>query len=195
MAGKACHACSLHSAARLNSGVRGGLDTVPSLKPLKSVAHNLCAQFASTLNYLTDDYGINHLARAARRTGGQICIDLIEGTSQPQLTGLGPELVGQLSSALPGLLLKAGLTPDLLASATANYNFGTTRPDPPGAVAYDCVVTLKTKGDRSYRVELSEHNSRKSPPNNSFKPTPLRSGTRHGRESLPCLAPPLCSAA
>jgi hypothetical protein len=32
-------------------------------------------------------------------------------------------------------------------------------------------------------------------PNNSFKPTPLRSGTRHGRKSLPCLAPPLRSAA
>src|SRR5688500_13829758 len=32
-------------------------------------------------------------------------------------------------------------------------------------------------------------------PNKSFKPTPLRSGTRHGRESLPCLAPALRSAA
>src|SRR5688500_16534315 len=30
-------------------------------------------------------------------------------------------------------------------------------------------------------------------PNSSFKPTPLRSGTRHGRESLPCLAPALRS--
>jgi hypothetical protein len=32
-------------------------------------------------------------------------------------------------------------------------------------------------------------------PNKSFKPTPLRSGTRHGRKSLPCLAPALRSAA
>ena len=32
-------------------------------------------------------------------------------------------------------------------------------------------------------------------PNSSFKPTPLRSGTRHGRKSLPCLAPALRSAA
>ena len=32
-------------------------------------------------------------------------------------------------------------------------------------------------------------------PNKSFKPTPLRSGHRHGKESLPCLQPPLRSAA
>lgn len=29
------------------------------------------------------------------------------------------------------------------------------------------------------------------PPNNSSKPTPLRSGYRHGRKSCPCLQPPL----
>ena len=32
-------------------------------------------------------------------------------------------------------------------------------------------------------------------PNNSFKPTPLRSGVRHGRKSLPCLPPALRYAA
>jgi hypothetical protein len=128
-----------------------------SLKPLKSVAHNLCAQFASTLNYWTDDYGINHLAKAARNTGGQVSIDLMAGTSQPQLGDLGPELVNQLSSALPALLTKEGFAPDLLAAASATYNFGTTRPDPHGGVAYDCVVSLTT-GDRTYTVELSERN-------------------------------------
>ena len=129
-----------------------------SLKPLKSVAHNVCAQFASTLNYWTDDYGINHLAKAARNAGGHVCIDLLAGTSQPQLAGLGPELVNQLASALPALLIKEGFAPDLLAAASATYNFGTTRSDPQGGVAYDCVVSLTTTGDRTYTVELSEHN-------------------------------------
>ena len=43
------------------------------------------------------------------------------------------------------------------------------------------------------RIGGSHHQERR--PNNSFKPTPLRSGVRHGRKSLPCLPPPLRYAA
>lgn len=54
-----------------------------SLKPLKSVAHNVCHQFASSLNYWTGDYGINHFARSVVAAGGSVAVDLLAGTSQP----------------------------------------------------------------------------------------------------------------
>jgi len=131
---------------------------VSSLKPLKSVAHNLCGQFGSTLNYWGDDYGINHLAHAARAAGGRVSIDLLAGTSTPALGGLGPELVRQLSATLSALLQKESFAPDLLLAGTAIYDFQTPRPDPLGSSAYDCTVRFDVKGGRVYVIELSERN-------------------------------------
>ncbi len=135
-----------------------GADDVASLKSLRSVAHNLCAQLGSTLNYWKDDYALNHFARAVRAAGGQVRVDLLAGTSLPVLPDSGRNLVMQLSSILPALLQKEGFAPDMLVAGMVSYNFQTSRPDHAGCPAYDCVVQLEAEGGRTYVVELSEKN-------------------------------------
>jgi hypothetical protein len=132
---------------------------VSSLKPLKSVAHNICHQFASTLNYWGNDYGINHLARSVVDAGNLVTVDLIAGTSNPKLLGEGAHAVHQLAQSLPELLAKEGFAANLLVSATAAYRFRGSLPEPGGTVAYDCQVEFATTGGRSYAVELSELNA------------------------------------
>ena len=127
-----------------------------SLKPLKSVAHNVCHQFASTLNYWCSDYGINHLARSVVNAGNFVTLDLLAGKSNPELLGEGAHAMRRLAQALPELLAKEGFATDLLDSATATYRFHGSLPEPGGRVAYDCRVEFTTKGGRSYAVELSE---------------------------------------
>ena len=129
------------------------------MKPLKSVAHNVCHQFASTLNYWGDDYGINHFARAVRAAGGHVTVDLLTASSSPALSGLGQNLARHMAGYLPELLQKEGFAPDLLISAIAKYDFLTTRKDPSGSVAYDCQVQLATQDGRSYSVAISEQNT------------------------------------
>ena len=130
-----------------------------SLKPLKSVAHNVCHKFASTLNYWGGDYGINHLARSVVDAGNFVTVDLLAGTSSPKLSGEGAQAPQQLAHALPELLAKEGFAAALLASATAIYRFRGPLPDRGGSVAYDCQVEFTTTGGRSYSVELSELNA------------------------------------
>ena len=130
-----------------------------SLKPLKSVAHNVCHQFASTLNYWSSDYGINHLARSVVNAGNLVTVDLLAGTSNPELLDQGAYAVRQLAQAFPELLAKEGFATNLLASATATYRFRGSMPEPGGSVAYDCQVAFRTTGGQSYAVELSELNS------------------------------------
>lgn len=130
-----------------------------SLKPLKSVAHNICHQFASTRNYWWGDYGINHLARSAADVGNLVTVDLLAGTSSPRLFGQGAHAPEQLARVLPHLLAKEGFATDLLASATATYRFAGPLPEPGGSVAYDCQVEFTTIRGRSYSVALSELNA------------------------------------
>ena len=130
-----------------------------SLKPLKSVAHNVCHQFASTLNYWAGDYGINHFARSVVAVGGSVAVDLLAGTAQPPLDGEGAFGVRQLASALPALLVKEGFETNTLSSAIASYRVRGPLPEPGGNVAYDCRVEFRTAGGRSYVVELSELNA------------------------------------
>ena len=130
-----------------------------SLKPLKSVAHNVCHQFASTLNYWAGDYGINHFARSVVAAGGSVAVDLLGGTSHPPLAGEGSLGVRQLADALRHLLVKEGFGDNPLSSAVANYRIRGPLPEPGGTVAYDCRVEFRTAGGRSYVVELSELNA------------------------------------
>ena len=54
-----------------------------SLKPLKSVAHDVSHPFASTLNHREGDCGINVLARSVYAAGNDIAVDLLAGSSEP----------------------------------------------------------------------------------------------------------------
>jgi hypothetical protein len=55
-----------------------------SYKRYKSAAHNFARSFASTLNWVGDDYAMSYLARAALRTGiPELQADLISGAASP----------------------------------------------------------------------------------------------------------------
>lgn len=130
-----------------------------SLKPLKSVAHNLPHYFASMLNYWGDDYAIGHLARAVDTfPDKRVQIDVLAQTSVPPLTGLAQEIISALRDKLSELMLKEGLEPDLLASATLSYTFSVARVHS-GLPCYDCVCTLSTASGRTYSASLTEMNN------------------------------------
>lgn len=134
---------------------------MPSLKSLKSVAHNLPHHFASTLNWWGDDYAILHLARAVETfPERRVEIDVLQQTSVPVLNGVAKEVVGALGGTLQQLLAKAGFDPDILHSAIITYNFGVPRDDPVyGLPCYDCTCTLATTGGRTYSANLTEASS------------------------------------
>lgn len=72
---------------------------MPSLKPLKSVAHSLAHQFASALNHWKDDYAIHHLANAAKRENASVVvIDVLKQQVVPVQvqTGMVSEIVSVL---------------------------------------------------------------------------------------------------
>ena len=131
---------------------------MPSLKPLKSVAHNLPHHFASTLNWWGDDYAILHLARAVEAfPERRVEINVLQQTSAPTLNGVAKEVTGALRETLRQLLVKTGFDPDALRSATITYDFGVPRSDPVyGLPCYDCTCTLVTTGGRSYSANLTE---------------------------------------
>ena len=132
---------------------------MPSLKPLKSVAHNVIHQFASTLNYWSGDYGINHLANAALGSGGVVVVNLLARSSQPMLSDDGHFAIGQLADLLPALLVKEGFDCELLSSASARFSFHRPAPTRGGNAAYDCLVQFTTTEGRHYEVKLTELNA------------------------------------
>jgi hypothetical protein len=136
---------------------------VPSLKPLKSVAHNLAHRFASTLNYWKGDYAIHHLANAAKRENvTKLVIDVLkQEVAPPQVqVGVVSELLPVLRDSLLGLLAKESLAPELLESATLAYNFSASRGNIPyNLPTYDCVCTLVTREGRRFEAHLTERNN------------------------------------
>ena len=80
-----------------------GLKVMPSLKPLKSVAHSLAHHFASTLCYWENDNAINHLAIASKRCHAPIVeIDLLAQTATPSeiQAGMVAEMIPYLKNYL-----------------------------------------------------------------------------------------------
>jgi hypothetical protein len=129
---------------------------VSSLKPLKSVAHNLAHQFASILNYWYDDYAIHHLAKAAK------LIDVLNGTvSPPEIkSGVVAEIIPTLKASLASLLEKEGVSPELVNSATLSYNFDVGRKYVLyNLPTYECVSSLSTVAGKTYEAHLTESNN------------------------------------
>jgi hypothetical protein len=133
---------------------------VPSLKPLKSVAHNLAHQFASTLNYWEDDYAIDHLAKAAKRESvSVVVIDVLSQAVTPAhiQTVMVSKIVCALKPSLVSILAKEGFALVVLESATLTYDFSVGRVNfPHNLPTYDCVCTLVTTEGRKYQAHLTE---------------------------------------
>ena len=97
-----------------------------SYKRYKSAAHNFARSFASTLNWVADDYAMSYLARAALRAGiSEFQADLLTGNASP------PELVSPavLSSIqgrverFPRHLVAEGADPAKVREATLTIRF------------------------------------------------------------------------
>ena len=133
---------------------------MPSLKPLKSVAHSLAHQFSSTLNYWTDDYAINHLANAAKRENTPVVvIDVMkQEVAPPEVqTGVISEIVRALKPSLASILAKEGFALEIMESAMLTYNFSVGRIIFPQSLpTYGCVCTLVTTEGRKYEAHLTE---------------------------------------
>ena len=135
---------------------------MPAMKPLRSVAHNLAHQFASSLNYWTDDYAIAYLAKAATAEHAEsVVIDVLAQTTKPSSVqqGVVAEIVPTLRAALFELLRKEGFAPETIAAASLAFTFG-ARPGNAwlGMPTYECVSTLETIDGRKYEAHLTEQN-------------------------------------
>ncbi|MES2319056.1 MAG: hypothetical protein V4631_16385 [Pseudomonadota bacterium] len=103
---------------------------MPSLKPLKSVAHSLAHHVASTLCYWGDDYAINHLAMASKRCHSRIVeIDLLAQTTSPTEihAGVVAELLPYRKDYFFNLLAKESIAAEVVESVTLKYDFGVGR--------------------------------------------------------------------
>lgn len=132
---------------------------MPSLKPLKSVAHSLAHHFASTLCYWESDYAINHLAEASKRCHAPVVeIDLLSQTANPSdiQTGMVAELIPYLKNYFFELLAKEGFSADMVACAHLKYNFGVERVHAFKLPTYDCVSSITTADGRTYEAHLTE---------------------------------------
>lgn len=134
-----------------------------SLKRLKSVAHSLAHQFASTLNYWQDDYAINHLANTAKSFNiSRVAINIVTGQASPHEIEIGhlPEIFSRLKPALEVLLKKEGYSIETVTAGTLEYNFNVGRADlifhQP---TYDCTCALTTQDGRTYSAHLTERSN------------------------------------
>ena len=135
---------------------------MPSLKSLKSVAHNIAHHFASTLCYWKSDYAINHLAEAAKCFHAPVVeINLLTQTANPPeiQTGMVAEIIPYLKQYLFELLAKEGFHRDVIVSARLKYNFGVRRVNLFNLPSYDCVSSITTADGRTYEAHLTEANN------------------------------------
>jgi hypothetical protein len=137
---------------------------MPSLKPLRSVAHNLAHHFASTLNYWDDDYAINHLARAAQTAEAHtVVIDVLGQSIQPISIQVGvvAEFVPYLKRSLGELLQKEGVESVVLVEAKLKYVFAANKLSLTrgGMPIYDCICSLETIDGRCFEAHLTERNN------------------------------------
>jgi hypothetical protein len=132
---------------------------LPSLKPLKSVAHNIAHHFASTLCYWGNDYAINHLAKASERCHADIVeIDLLTQSVKPAeiQSGMVAEMMPYLKNYLFTLLAKEGIPVEKIAAACLTYNFSVNRTHSSQLPIYDCVSSITTIDGRIYEAHLTE---------------------------------------
>jgi hypothetical protein len=134
-----------------------------SLKPLRSVAHNLAHSFASTLNYWKDDYAIWHLWRAAKAASVfRVKINVLASSVEPTRvnTGMVAEILPSIRTMLSDLLHKEGFESTLLVEATLEYDFAVQRASLyPSQPQYNCEVVLKTNTGRRFVAQLTEANN------------------------------------
>ncbi len=133
-----------------------------SLKPLKSIAHNVAHHFASTLSYWKDDYTINHVWNAARADDiNHVKIDVLRRKIEPEVLYKGRvrEILPSVFQFLEYLMKTEGMGNIELEEMTLEYNFGVNRISLHDLPTYNCISTIKTMSGRRYEVKLTEENN------------------------------------
>jgi hypothetical protein len=135
---------------------------VASLKPLKSLAHNIPHHFASTLFYWKTDYAINHVEKVASDNGIEIVeIDLLEFKFTPSLfnSGITGELLAPLKKFVREQIIKHDFESTPLSQFKIRYDFSVSRIRIYDLPTYDCVCSIQTVSGRKYDVLLTEENN------------------------------------
>ena len=122
-----------------------------SYKVLKSVAHNLGHSYLSLMNYVSDDYIVEHLFRRAWETGEtHVTIDVLGGTIDPPAfrTPVLVDSVARQRAWLGRLVQSSGAALDMVSAARMEiaFDLAAARPHPtvPGLelAAYTCTVEI-----------------------------------------------------
>ena len=133
-------------------------------KALRSVAHNLGHSYLSLMNYVQDDYIVEHLFRRARETGQtRIHIDVLRGTIDPPAFRI-PVLTDSVERerAMFGRLVQSGgAALDMVSAVHMEIEFDlAARPSPtvPGLVlaAYACTVEIVDDRGRRHVASVPE---------------------------------------
>jgi hypothetical protein len=134
-------------------------------KVLKSVAHNLGHSYLSLMNYVNDDYIVEHLFRRAKETGEpRVEIDVLQGTIEPsafQIPVL-TESVARERSWLGRLVQTGGAALDMVSAVRMEivFDLAATRPSPnvPGLelAAYQCTVEIVDDRGRRHVASVPE---------------------------------------
>ena len=133
-----------------------------SLKPLKSIAHNVAHHFASTLSYWIDDYNIHHVWNAAKANGvTKVKIDVLNRKVYPENLNKGrvKEILPGILEFLEYLMKSEGMNDIELKEMTLEYDFGVNRIILYDLTTYDCVSSIETVSGRKYQAFLTEANN------------------------------------
>lgn len=129
-------------------------------KPIRSAIHNFAASFCSTLNYVDNDYGIEHVARAAYEARvNQVIIHWLRDGKVLLPTTVEPtqvanrrvrETLARYAARWPGLLNSMGLTVEQFGRIDMRWDFDWTMPHPFGPLT----LTMEAEDDRGKLYEV-----------------------------------------
>ena len=134
-------------------------------KNLKSVAHNFGHSFTSDMNWVGDDYLMNHLARSAIRSGvPEFRADLLSGDVEPDAVLL-PQFAESVMirrGVLARLLESQSADPSRIPSAKMRLSLEVARrsahPSQPDIweFPFECVVELTDDRGVTHRGEVRD---------------------------------------
>ena len=130
-----------------------------SLKPLKSIAHNLAHHFSSTLSIWKTDYTINHLGIASKTFNiPNMEINVLENSIEPEILNQGmiKEFLPEYNIFLNYLLKTHSMEDVELKEVIIEYNFDVGRSSSYDLPTYDCKSTIRTVSGRQFQVALTE---------------------------------------
>ena len=123
-------------------------------KPIRSAIHNFAHSFCSTLNYVGDDYGIEHVTKAARSAGASrvvvrwvrdgVVLDPVVVEPSAVLNSRVRRTLTKYANWLPALLRSMDSDVALLRSVVMRLDFDWSMPRPFGPLR----LTMEAEDDR-----------------------------------------------